>query len=96
MMEKLKQKMSSRKLWAGILAAAASVAAIFMGENLTPEIVDALKTLVAACAVYIFGEASVDFARQKYGVDLAGFLKEIRDLEDKETVEEEETKTAES
>lgn len=94
-MEKLKQKLSSRKLWAGILAAAASVAAIFMGENLTPEIVDALKTLVAACAVYIFGEASVDFARQKYGVDLGGFLEEIRNLEEEEKAEAEETTTKE-
>lgn len=91
-MEKLKQKLSSRKLWAGILAAAASVAAIFMGENLTPEIVDALKALVAACAVYIFGEASVDFARQKYGVDLGGLLEEIKNLEEKDKAEETTTK----
>ncbi len=95
-MEKLKQKLSSRKLWAGILAAAASIAAIFMGENLTPEIVDALKALVAACAVYIFGEASVDFARQKYGVDLEETLKEIEEMEKKKAAEEEESKTAES
>lgn len=95
-MEKLKQKLSSRKLWAGILAAAASVAAIFMGENLTPEIVDALKALVAACAVYIFGEASVDFARQKYGVDLGGMLEEIKELETQKDAETEETETKEN
>ena len=68
--EKIAQKISSRKLWMGIVAVLASLAAVFLGDELTPEVVDALKCAVAGCIAYILGEGFVDAARLKYNVDL--------------------------
>ncbi|MBE6575687.1 MAG: hypothetical protein E7654_05355 [Ruminococcaceae bacterium] len=62
-MEKFKEKLSSRKLWAAILAGAAALVAACFGEELTPEIVSALKCAVTAAIAYIFGEGAVDVAR---------------------------------
>ncbi|MBQ2766644.1 MAG: hypothetical protein IJF49_01025 [Clostridia bacterium] len=62
-MEKIRQKLSSRKLWAAVLAAAAALIAALCGEELTPEIVSALKCAVTAAIAYIFGEGAVDVAR---------------------------------
>lgn len=62
-MEKIKEKLSSRKLWAAILAGAAALTAACFGEELTPEIVSALKCAVTAAIAYIFGEGAVDVAR---------------------------------
>ena len=42
-MEKLKQKLSSRKLWAAVASALLCVIAAFYGEELTPEVVEVLK-----------------------------------------------------
>ena len=63
-MEKLKQKLSSRKLWAAIASGVLCIVAALYGEELTPEVVEVLKYAVAAGAVYIFGEGIVDAARQ--------------------------------
>lgn len=63
----LRQKLSSRKLWAAILTAGVSLAAVFLGDSLTPEIVSALKCAAAAAIAYIFGESTVDAAREKKG-----------------------------
>ena len=62
-MNALKQKLSSRKLWAAILASLAAVIVAICGEELTPEIVSALKCAVSAAVAYIFGEGAVDIAR---------------------------------
>ena len=63
-MEKLKQKLSSRKLWVAIASAILCIVAACFGEELTPEVVDVLRYAVAACMTYIFGEGIVDVARQ--------------------------------
>lgn len=62
-MEKLKQKLSSRKLWAAIIAVIVVLAVTILGEDLTPEIVAALECVVGAAVAYIFGEGAVDIAR---------------------------------
>ena len=62
-MEKLKQKLSSRKLWAAIIAVIVVLAVSLLGEELTPEIVAALECVVGAAVAYIFGEGAVDVAR---------------------------------
>ena len=62
-MEKLKQKLSSRKLWAAIIAVIVVLAVSLLGEELTPEIVSALECVVGAAVAYIFGEGAVDIAR---------------------------------
>lgn len=62
-MEKLKQKLSSRKLWAAVIAVIVVLAVSLLGEELTPEIVSALECVVGAAVAYIFGEGAVDIAR---------------------------------
>ena len=62
-MNKIKEKLASRKLWAAILAGVAALVAALCGEELTPEIVSALKCAVTAAIAYIFGEGAVDVAR---------------------------------
>ena len=62
-MEKIKQKLASRKLWAAILAGAAALIAALCGEELSPETVSALRCAVTAAVAYIFGEGAVDAAR---------------------------------
>ncbi len=63
-MEKLKQKLSSRKLWAAVVSAILCIVAACFGEGLTPEVVEVLKYAVIAGVTYIFGEGIVDVARQ--------------------------------
>ncbi len=58
-----KQKLSSRKLWAAILAAGFAVAVALFGEELDAETVDVLKTGIYGLIAYIFGEGVVDAAR---------------------------------
>ena len=83
-MEKLRQKLSSRKLWAAIVGVVVGLAAAFgIGENDYAQVAGVVTSAISVFA-YIFGEAAVDSARQKYGVDLGGILKEIEDLEEKE------------
>lgn len=62
-MEKIKQKLTSRKLWAAILAGAAALIAALCGEELSLETVSALRCAVTAAVAYIFGEGAVDAAR---------------------------------
>ena len=62
-MNKIKEKLASRKLWAAILAGVAALVAACFGEELTPEIVSALKCAVTAAIAYIFGEGAVDVAK---------------------------------
>ena len=62
-MEKLKQKLSSRKLWAAIGAVVLTMVTALFGENLTPEMVEALRVAVGGLIAYIFGEGAVDIAR---------------------------------
>ena len=102
-MEMLKQKLSSRKLWAAIVAVLASAAAVLLGDQLTPEVVDALECAVKACIAYIFGEGIVDAARQavsaakeKYGVDFSEVIADLKEAEEKEAAETEEDPTAKS
>lgn len=61
---KLKEKLSSRKLWAALTAAGIALAAALAGDALTPEVVDALQCAAAAAIAYIFGEGAVDTARE--------------------------------
>lgn len=63
MKEKLIQKLSSRKLWAAILAGVGAVLVALVGEDLAPEVVDALKAGISAAIAYIFGEGLVDSCR---------------------------------
>ncbi len=62
-MERLKQKLSSRKLWAAIIAVIVVLAVTILGEELTPETVATLECVVGAAMAYIFGEGAVDVAR---------------------------------
>lgn len=57
-------KLTSRKLWCAIAAGVVMVLTAVYGENLTPEMVDVIKTGVGVLAAYIFGESAVDIARQ--------------------------------
>lgn len=58
-----KQKLSSRKLWAAVLAAVFAVAVALFGEELDAEAVDVLQTGIYGLIAYIFGEGVVDAAR---------------------------------
>ena len=60
----VREKLSSRKLWAAVLSMGISLTAVFFGELLTAEMVDALECAAAAAVAYIFGEGAVDAARQ--------------------------------
>lgn len=95
-MEKLKQKLSSRKLWAAIVGVVVGLAAAFgIGENDYAQVAGVVTSAISVFA-YIFGEAAVDSARQKYGVDLGGMLEEIKELETQKDAETEGTETKES
>lgn len=63
-MNGLKQKLSSRKLWAAVIAAALCVISAIMGEEITPESVELIHAAVLAAVAYIFGESAVDVFRQ--------------------------------
>ena len=62
-MEKIKQKLTSRKLWAAILVGMAALVAGLFGGELSPETVAALRCAVTAAVAYIFGEGAVDAVR---------------------------------
>lgn len=99
-MEKLKEKLSSRKLWAAVAAAVLCVVTAMFGENLTPEVVDITRYAVMAAMVYIFGEGAVDVARQivaaaheKYGIN--DVMQLLADEKTEAKTEETETESAE-
>ena len=58
-----KQKLSSRKLWAAVLAAVFAVISALLGEELPAEMAEILKTGIYGLIAYIFGEGAVDAAR---------------------------------
>ena len=58
-----KRKLSSRKLWAAVIAAVLAVIAAVFGDDLSAETVDMIKTGIYGLIAYIFGEGAVDVAR---------------------------------
>lgn len=70
-------KLTSRKLWCAIAAAVVMVLTAVFGENLTPEMVDIIKTGIGALVAYIFGESAVDIARQLVAKVRAEMLAEM-------------------
>lgn len=62
-MNNWKSKLSSRKLWAAIVAVLVVILTIFVGDDLTPELTSALECIVFTAVAYIFGEGAVDIAR---------------------------------
>ena len=90
-MEKIREKLCSRKLWAAILAGAAALVAACFGEELTPEIVSALKCAVTAAIAYIFGEGAVDVARliaAAMGMAAEGKAEQAKEEKDGESLAE--------
>lgn len=62
-----KKKLSSRKLWAAIVGVVVGLAAVFgISENEYAQIAGVVGSVVSVVS-YIFGEASVDAAREKNG-----------------------------
>ena len=59
----LKQKLSSRKLWAAVAAFAVAVCALFGIDELTVEHISALISAVGVMVAYIIGESCVDASR---------------------------------
>lgn len=58
-----KRKLSSRKLWAAVIAAVLAVIAAVFGGDLEPETVDMIKAGIYSLVAYVFGEGAVDVAR---------------------------------
>lgn len=61
----LKQKLSSRKLWAAVAAFAVAVCVLFGVDTLTVEHITALISAVGVMVAYIIGESCVDASRKK-------------------------------
>lgn len=75
-----KQKLTSRKFWAAVIAVVVSVAAAFGIPEIT---VEQITAIISACAVliaYIIGEGLVDASRNKAETII---LEEVK--EDEET-----------
>ncbi len=100
-MEKLKQKLSSRKLWAAIVGVIVGLAAAFgIAESEYAQVAGVVTSAVSVFA-YIFGEAKVDAARVQYSVDYSKVIEECKEAdkkeaEKKEAAETEKDPTAES
>ena len=58
----LLEKLTSRKFWAAILAAAGALVCALIGDTLGGEELNALRCGVSALVAYIFGEGAVDLA----------------------------------
>ena len=99
-MEKLKQKLSSRKLWAAIVGVVVGLAAAFGIESNEYAQIAGIVTSAVSVLSYIFGEASVDAAREKYGIDVSEIVDEIAEMEqaqpENKAAEAEENPTADS
>ncbi|MBQ8747364.1 MAG: hypothetical protein IJZ08_05790 [Clostridia bacterium] len=68
-MEKLKQKLSSRKLWVAIVGIVIGLAAAFgIEENDYAQIAGMVTSAVSVIG-YIFGEAKIDAARLTAGAE---------------------------
>ncbi len=61
--EMIMQKLSSRKLWAAIVAVAVAAVVIIFGESIPAEVLDLMKNALGVVSAYIFGESGVDIAR---------------------------------
>ena len=62
-----KQKLTSRKLWAAVVGVVVGLAAAFgISENEYAQVAGVVGSVVSVVS-YIFGEASVDAAREKDG-----------------------------
>lgn len=72
-MNTLKQKLTSRKLWAAIAGIVAGLAAVFGLDENTIAQVAGLVTAAASVVAYIGGEAKVDAARLR-SAELAALL----------------------
>jgi len=62
-MEKLKQKLSSRKLWAAVVGVIVGLAAAFGVEENEYAQIAGIVTSAVSVVGYIFGEAAMDAAR---------------------------------
>jgi phage shock protein PspC (stress-responsive transcriptional regulator) len=93
-MNTLKQKLSSRKLWAAIVGVVVGLAAAFGIDANEYAQVAGIVTSALSVFAYIFGEASVDAAREKYGIDLDAVVASAEKMEEK-AAEAEEDPTAE-
>lgn len=60
-----KQKLTSRKFWAAIVAVIVSLCVLFGVPNVTQEQITALVMAVGGLIAYILGEGFVDAARIK-------------------------------
>lgn len=60
-----KQKLTSRKFWAAIVAVVVSLCVLFGVPNVTQEQITALVMAVGGLIAYILGEGFVDAARIK-------------------------------
>ena len=68
-MEKLKQKLSSRKLWVAVIGIVIGLAAAFgIEENDYAQIAGMVTSAVSVIG-YIFGEAKIDAARLTAGAE---------------------------
>lgn len=78
-MEKLKQKLSSRKLWIAVIGIVIGLAAAFgIEENDYAQIAGMVTSAISVIG-YIFGEAKVDAARQAYEIpDLSEIIEECK------------------
>lgn len=98
-MEILKQKLSSRKLWAAIAAAVLCIVTAVMGESMTAEAAQLVQYAVNAMVAYIFGETAVDIFRQisdalkeKYKLpEIGEILDEIEKADRKDEATEDQT-----
>lgn len=95
-MEKLKQKLSSRKLWAAVVGVIVGLAAAFgIGENEYAQVAGIVTSAVSVCS-YIFSEGNVDASREKYGIDVGEILREADKLEKQESAAADEDPAANS
>lgn len=62
-MESIKQKLSSRKLWAAVAAAVITILTAIFKDDITSETAALIGQGVIALCCYIFGEGIVDAAR---------------------------------
>ncbi len=67
MKNEIARKLTSRKLWAAIIAVAATFATAMFKEQLDSETVELIGKGVVALCVYIFGEGITDAARTIFG-----------------------------
>lgn len=77
----LKQKLTSRKLWAALVGVVVGLAAAFgIQENDYAQIVGVVTSAVSVVS-YIFGEAKVDAAREGNTITVDGVLGETEATE---------------